>query len=165
MKTRRALPSDADAMSAVLTALCEAGLRDNHSDVNFVISRYIENEDLIQTTVALGVLENQPAQEQVIGFQSLLKVGEGNFYQVTPGWGVIGTHVHPQAIRQGAGRALFEATRSAARQAGLAHIDATIGANNPLGLGYYSAMGFIDYRTLNNGAAISKRYDVETHRD
>lgn len=59
----------------------------------------------------------------------------------------MGTHVNPDAARRGVGKALFPVTLLAAKAYGLAKIDATIGANNPEGLGYYEAMGFRTYRT------------------
>lgn len=68
----------------------------------------------------------------------------------------------------GIGSALFEATKSAARNMGYTWINATIRADNAGGLAYYQSRGFEDYRKLHdirlpNGLVvdkISKRYDL-----
>lgn len=65
-----------------------------------------------------------------------------------PGWSIIGTYVKPDAARCGGGKALFRATRQAAKQAGLKKIDAPIAAHNSAGLSYYGAIGFRTYKTL-----------------
>ena len=69
---------------------------------------------------------------------------------------------------RGAGRALFAATCAAARATGLARINATIRADNLPGLGYYTAMGFLDHSVtpavpLRDGRPVdrvSKRFDL-----
>jgi GNAT superfamily N-acetyltransferase len=71
---------------------------------------------------------------------------EGNPYGAPAGWGVIGTHLYPEASGQGIGRTLFAVTRAAAEAARLPAIEALISADNVQGLGYDSAMGFVDYR-------------------
>ena len=63
----------------------------------------------------------------VLGFQSLKLAQAKNIYDVTPGWGVIGTYVALDTGRKGIGRRLFDATLVIAQQVGLADIDATIG--------------------------------------
>lgn len=75
------------------------------------------------------------------------RAAAGNPWGVRPGWGIVGTHIRPDAARRGVGRALFGQTLDAARAAGLRHIDATIAADNAEGLAYYEAMGFRTYRT------------------
>lgn len=98
-----------------------------------------------------------------LGFQSLdLYPGLG------AGWADIGTFVRPAARGTGAGPALFAATCAAARARGIATLNATIRADNALGLAYYSRMGFQDYGRdpdyrLKDGrrvGRISKRYDL-----
>ena len=76
----------------------------------------------------------------VIGFQSL-----GLWPALPVGWADIGTYVSPHRQRRGAGAALFQATCSAARAAGISTINAAIRADNVSGLGYYSKCGFTDY--------------------
>ncbi|OAN71456.1 acetyltransferase [Sulfitobacter sp. EhC04] len=152
MKIRQADISDVGQMSDFLTRLREMGKRRNPSDPPFVRRNYIEDPDSIRCSVA------EDADGTVLGFQSLKRAVEGNIYDVTPGWGIIGTHIRPEAARRGVGRALFNATLEAARAAGLQHIDASIAADNPEGLAYYQAMGFETYRTPDG--LICKRYSL-----
>jgi ribosomal protein S18 acetylase RimI-like enzyme len=141
MKTRKAVLEDAVPMSEMLMALTQVGKRSLPSDPDFVRNSYIAHPDAIQCTLAVDDVG------QILGLQILKRAAEGNPYGVTPGWGIIGTHVHPDAARRGVGKALIAATREAAQAAGLQNIDATIGKTNDEGLGYYTAMGFEDYKT------------------
>ena len=77
---------------------------------------------------------------------------------VPEGWGIIGTHVHPEAARSGLGRRLLVESLAAAKAAGIRHVDARIGAGNAPALAYYSAMGFQPYRRI--GDTIAHRLDV-----
>ncbi|GLT09728.1 GNAT family N-acetyltransferase [Sulfitobacter sp. PR48] len=152
MKIRQAEIRDVRQMSDFLTRLRELGKRRNPSDADFVRRHYLEDPDGIRCSVA------EDADETVLGFQSLKLARKGNIYDVTPGWGIIGTHIRPEAARRGVGRALFSATLEAAKAAGLQHIDASIAADNPEGLAYYQAMGFETYRTPDG--LICKRYSL-----
>jgi ribosomal protein S18 acetylase RimI-like enzyme len=137
---RDAPPADADEMSRVLNEIFQAKGREQPSEPSFVLERYIGHPNRIKCSVALD------EQVRISGFQSLQKVGAGNPYGVLEGWGIIGTHISPNAARRGVGAALFEISRQAAETAGLPMIDATIGDNNEAALAYYSAMGFRTYR-------------------
>ncbi|MGC5627789.1 N-acetyltransferase family protein [Georgenia sp. Z1344] len=148
---RPARPSDAEDMTEVQNAIHRAGLRESPVDVASVRERYLELEHVVACTVA-------ERDGLVVGFQSLTRAWPGNPYDVTVGWGIIGTHIHPDAARSGLGRRLFVTTLAAARATGLRHIDATIGADNPPALSYYAAMGFTPYRPA--GDAIPHRLDV-----
>ncbi|WP_420360839.1 GNAT family N-acetyltransferase [Agrobacterium rubi] len=141
MKIRAATLEDAAAMTAVQNEIFAAGLRKTPRDIETILKVYLQREDSIECTVA----EN--AEGRILGFQSLTFARPGNPYGVAEGWGIIGTHVSPAAARQGVGSALFRATLVAAKAAGLENIDASIGADNPLGQAYYEAMGFRTYRT------------------
>lgn len=152
MHIRPATPQDAQGMSAILTALTAANLRAAPDDETFALENYIIHADGIQCSLAVD------DEGTILGLQSLRHATADNIYGVTPGWGIIGTHIRPTAARQGVGKALFAATQEAARDAGLAKIDATIGENNAGGLAYYSAMGFETYRTKDG--AICKCYEV-----
>lgn len=147
---RPARESDAPAMSAVLMALIAAGKRQSAGDVDFVRARYLISATKLLTTVALD------ADDTVLGFQALSRAGEGNIYGVEPGWGVIGTHIHPDAARRGIGKSLFAQSLAKAKETGLPAIDATIGAENAEGLAYYGAMGFVEYRR--DQETISKQF-------
>jgi GNAT superfamily N-acetyltransferase len=140
MEVREALTSDAQAMSDVLEELLAAGKRQNRSDPAHALSHYIAHPDRLHCFVAIG------EEAQILGFQSLKMAREGNAYGTAPGWGIIGTHVRPSAVRSGIGRALFAATETGARQARLPAIEAYIGDQNSAALDYYEAMGFTTYR-------------------
>ena len=153
MRARPSTAEDATGISSVLTALATAGLRSKPADEAFVRDYYITHPSQIECSIAVDDAGT------VLGFQSLKRAIPGNKYGVTPGWGVIGTHIHPNAHRLGAGRSLFAATRLAAMKAGLARIDATIGDTNSSGLAYYEAMGFRTYQIIEG--AIRKVYDLK----
>ncbi len=140
MKIREVDLCDASQMSVLLQELVELGIRRSPSDREFVREHYIEHPDNIKCSVAEG------ADGSVLGFQILKIASPGNIYGVEVGWGIVGTHVRANAARRGVGKALFESTRSAAAEAGIQKIDATIGATNNEGLAYYDAMGFKTYR-------------------
>ncbi len=138
-------------MVDVQNAIFRAGLRSSPVDLALVRERYLDMEYRVACTVA-------EQEGRVVGFQSLKRAWPGNPYDVPEGWGIIGTHIHPDAGRSGLGRRLFDTSLAAARGAGLRHIDASIGADNAPALAYYSAMGFTPYRE--NGDTIQHRLDV-----
>ena len=132
-------------------AIYRAGLRAAPVDVALVRERYLDLHHHVACTVA-------EQEGRVVGFQSLKHAWPGNPYGVAEGWGIIGTHIHPDAGRSGLGRRLFASSLAAAKAAGLRHIDASIGVDNAPGLAYYSAMGFTPYRE--GTATIAYRFDV-----
>jgi L-amino acid N-acyltransferase YncA len=77
---------------------------------------------------------------RVIGFQTVGRYGE-----LPDSWGDMATFAAADAMRKGIGSALFQATLAKARKLGLSHLNATIRADNTVGLAYYSRMGFVDY--------------------
>lgn len=148
---RPAAPTDAGDMAEVQNAIYRAGLRSTPVDVEQIRKRYLDQTYGIACTVA-------EQDGRVIGFQSLKRAWPDNPYDVAEGWGIIGTHIHPDAGRGGLGRKLFAESLAAAKAAGLQHIDATIGADNEAGLAYYAAMGFVPYR--DGDGAIPHRFDL-----
>lgn len=157
IQLRPATLADADGMAAVQNAIFWARFPEPPYPRARAISpgemrrNYLEHPHRLATTLALR-------NGEVLGFQWLGRAWPDNEYGVTPGWGVIGTHIDPGAGRSGIGRQLFAATLTAARQAGLAHIDASIGADNAPALAYYAAMGFRPYRR--SEGRIPHRYDL-----
>lgn len=135
---RPARPDDVAEMAEVQNAIYRAGLRASPVDEAHIRERYLDTAHEVACTVA-------EQDGRVVGFQSLKRAWPGNPYEVTEGWGVIGTHIHPDVGRSGLGRRLFAVSLAAARAAGLQHIDASIGADNAPALAYYAAMGFIPY--------------------
>ncbi len=152
MHIRPATADDAIGMSVVLRSLTAAGLRTRPDSPEFALQNYIAPADGILCSVA------ESEAGAILGLQSLKRASPGNPYRVTSGWGIIGTHISPDAARQGIGKALFVATLDAARDAGLTDIDATIGADNVQGLAYYEAMGFRNYRRMEG--AVCKRFTL-----
>ena len=141
MRIREAELNDAAQMSALLQEIKAAGKRRSPHDEEFVRTHYFGDPERIRCSVAERACV-------ILGFQSLKRAEAGNAYGVTPGWGIIGTHISPAAARQGVGRALFEVSQRAATDAGIEKIDASIAADNPEALAYYAAMGFVAYRRL-----------------
>ena len=141
MRIRLAVMSDASEISVFLGQLTSLGKRNSPSDPDFVRTHYIAHSDNIQCAVAEDV------DGTILGLQILKIATKGNIYGVAVGWGIIGTHVKPDAARRGVGKTLFVATHKAAIHAGLKKIDATIAATNSDALSYYSAIGFHTYRT------------------
>lgn len=150
-EVRPARPTDAEDMTEVQNAIYRAGLRASPVDVALVRERYLDMEYGVACTVA-------EQDGRVVGFQSLKRAWPGNPYDAAEGWGIIGTHIHPDAGRSGLGRRLFAMSLAAAKAAGLRHIDASIGADNSPALAYYSAMGFTPYREGSD--TIPHRFDV-----
>lgn len=148
---RPAMPDDADALAAVQNAIFAAGLRKTPVDADRMRAIYLD----LPQTLALTVAERQG---QILGFQWLGRAWSGNEYGVAPGWGMIGTHIRPDAGRSGIGRRLFVQTLAAAGRAGLAHIDASIGEDNAPAFAYYQAMGFTPYRK--SDGRIPHRFDL-----
>lgn len=151
IELRDARDADAGQMAEVQNAIYRAGLRTAPVTEALIFERYLAPEH----TVACTVVEQHG---RVVGFQSLKRAWPGNPYEVAEGWGIIGTHISPDAGRSGLGRRLFAVSLSAAREAGLTAIDASIGASNAAGLAYYRALGFVPYRE--RGDTLPHRFDV-----
>lgn len=143
-------------MSAVLSEISALWKSGRPTSPDHVRAFYVEHPERIECSVAVD------ASKTIVGFQSLRLATEGNDYDVTAGWGIIGTYVRLDTGRRGIGTALFAASRAAAQKAGIPAIDATIGADNDKGLAYYEAMGFRTYRET--PSAVSKRYDFTQDR-
>ena len=151
ISVRDAVASDAAEISAFLQELTALGKRVRPDSEDFVREYYIGDPLKVSCSVAVD-------ETGVLGFQTIKLAEAGNPWDVTPGWGIIGTHIRPSAARRGVGRALFAVSLAKAREAGLEHLDASIGSANAEGLGYYDAMGFRTYRTP--GDLICKRFDL-----
>lgn len=136
---RLARSTDAEDMADVQNAIYRAGLRSSPVDAALIRERYLDTEYGLACTVA-------EQEGRVVGFQSLMRAWPGNPYNVAEGWGIIGTHIHPDAGRSGLGRCLFVKSLETAKAAGLRHIDASIGVGNLPALAYYATLGFVPYR-------------------
>ncbi|WP_353472274.1 GNAT family N-acetyltransferase [Salipiger sp. H15] len=149
---RAATRADVPGLSVMLQELVAAGKRTRPADEDFVLATYVAHPDGISCFVA------EAGDGQLLGLQALSLAGAVNPYGTPEGWGIIGTHVSPDAARRGVGKGLFAATRAAAQAAGLPAIEAYIGAANAEGLGYYDAMGFRTWRTPEG--VVCKRHDL-----
>lgn len=156
---RPATWSDAPALTTILNTIIEKGGTTAHqhrfSETRFTHD-YLTGPDAIACHVAVR-------DAQVIGFQAL-----GHWPGLPQGWTDIGTFISEDARGSGAGNALFQATAALARDRGHAVINATIRADNHLGLGYYRRLGFVDHAqdpdwALDAGrrvGRVSMRYDL-----
>mmetsp|Transcript_28333 Transcript_28333/g.52872 ORF Transcript_28333/g.52872 Transcript_28333/m.52872 type:complete len:140 (-) Transcript_28333:381-800(-) len=139
-------------MSAVLAPILKGWGSPRRSDPDHVAAHYIGHPDRVSCAVAAD------SAGVVLGFQSLKVAQADNDYDLPEGWGIIGTYVAARAAGRGVGRLLFSETLSRADAYGIRDIDATIGADNAVGQAYYSALGFVPYRTL--PGAIGARYTL-----
>ncbi|MCZ4262631.1 GNAT family N-acetyltransferase [Limimaricola sp. G21655-S1] len=160
---RPARRDDADAMCAILNPLIAAGGSTAHRrpfDAARMRQHYLAPDELVSCVVA-------ERDGDVVGFQSLIWAGDPED-PLPEGWTVIASFVQRGLTGRGIGRAMFERTRAAAKAAGVVAMDATIRADNPAGLRYYSAMGFDDWDLLravplSDGTPVDrirKRYDL-----
>ena len=153
MRIRPAASADVSAMSSMLLELVAARRRTRPSDPEFVRDHYVDGAGIVRCVIA------EDEAGAVLGFQCLKIADEGNAYGTPAGWGFIGTHVGPRALRRGVGRRLFAVIRNVARDARLPAIEAFIGADNAEGQAYYEAMGFRPYRAP--PGAVCMRFDVD----
>ncbi|MBY3469243.1 GNAT family N-acetyltransferase [Rhizobium laguerreae] len=133
MNIRTAIWDDAAAMSVMLQRLVALGKRSAKADVEYVQHNYVANPVGIRCSLA------EDEGGRLLGFQSLIRATEGNRYGTPIGWGIIGTHVSPDAARLGVGRRLFNVTRQAAIDAGVTKIEALIGLDNAAAQAFYES--------------------------
>lgn len=157
---RPATLADVPAMVALLNHIIAKGGTTAHevpySEAKFA-GTYLTDEGAIACLVA------EAPDGGLLGFQVL-----GYWPGLPDGWVDIGTFVAEAARGTGTGAGLFTATRELARARGDVAINATIRADNALGLAYYDRCGFQDYATdpdyrLSDGTVvrrISKRFDL-----
>ena len=142
---------------ALLARIVEAGgttAIETAPDVAEFARWYFTGDDLICCHVALD--GPMGGAGQVAGFQWL-----GRHPGLPPDCADIATFTRRDAPLRGAGRALFAVSCTFARDAGWRQINATIRADNVPGLGYYSAMGFVDHavmpaRPLRDGTPVDR---------
>jgi GNAT superfamily N-acetyltransferase len=155
---RPAWPTDVPAMTALLNEIIAAGGTTAHqepfSEDDFR-DEYFDGPNAVCCHLA-------EVEGRVLGFQAL-----GAYPLLPEGWLDIGTFVSASARGVGVGAALFSATKGAA-QGKCKVINATIRADNGLGLAFYSRIGFEDYANdldfaLKDGrkvGRVSKRYTL-----
>jgi L-amino acid N-acyltransferase YncA len=162
MIIRPALLSDAAEMAVLINEIIAAGGTTAYEDPftpNTMAGNYITAPLLISCHVA-------EVEGAVQGFQALWHPLSED--RAPNGWAVIATFAKLGGTQRGVGSALFEATKQAARAAGIRTIDATIRADNTGGLAFYASRGFVDYDrligvALKDGTRVDrvrKRYDL-----
>lgn len=135
MKIRPALPDDAAPLTALLNVIIAKGGTTAH-ETPFTPDRFLPHYIAGPEVICCHLAET----ERPLGFQGL-----SLWDALPPGWGDIGTFVAEEARGSGAAAGLFAATCAAARAKGLKTLNATIRADNVLGLAFYSRMGFREY--------------------
>ena len=161
---RPMMPEDVAEACRILNDIIAAGgttaFEIPFSDALFAQS-YLNGADKVCCHVALD------HQGEVAGFQWL-----GTHQALPENCADVATFTRRNPVLRGAGRALFAETVKTAGTLGFAAINATIRADNLLGLSYYEKMGFRDYSVaygvpLRDGTPvnrISKRYDLKEDR-
>ena len=98
VQIRRATLEDAEGIAVVINALFAAGLRGLDGDADWVRQRYLADPNSLLAQVA------EAEDGRILGLQSLKLATAGNPYDTPIGWGIIGTHISPDAHRLGLGR-------------------------------------------------------------
>lgn len=164
--TREARPEDASAMCALLNPIIAEGNTTAHRnlfDDDQMRATHITAPRLIRTTLAFE-------GDMLMGFQ-LLEWADPDYTgpeALPEGWAVIASFVQQAAQGTGIGQTLWNVTRTAAENARVIAIDASIRKDNAAGLAYYSGLGFRDYSTIDNiilsdGTRVDKvrkRFDI-----
>ncbi|MEO5613826.1 MAG: GNAT family N-acetyltransferase [Cypionkella sp.] len=159
MIIRSAAPQDATAMTALQNEIIQIGGTTAYQQprsTDAVLGSYISGPEVIACHLA-------EEQGQVLGFQVV-----GRWPGLPEGWADIGTFVQPRLQARGIGVALFAASLTAARAAGVKVLNASIRADNVPGLAYYARRGFVDYASNPDWAMadgrkvgrISRRFDL-----
>ncbi|MES2432413.1 MAG: GNAT family N-acetyltransferase [Pseudomonadota bacterium] len=159
MIVRSATPQDAAAMTALQNEIIQIGgttAYERPRTTDAVLDSYV---------TGLQVIACQLAEDdgQVLGFQVV-----GRSPGLPEGWADIGTFVQPGLQARGIGAALFAASLTAARAAGVQVLNASIRADNVPGLAYYARRGFLDYASNPDWALadgrkvgrVSRRFDL-----
>lgn len=155
---RPARPDDVPELTALLNQIIERGgttaYQQVRSEDDFA-TKFFDDNSMLSFHVAC--LEDG----RRLGFQHLQKLE-----RLPASWGDIATFALIDSPVRGVGTALFDATKTVAKDLSLTAMNATIRADNVPGLAYYSKMGFVDYSVaeavpLSDGTPvdrISKKY-------
>ncbi|MBI1171041.1 GNAT family N-acetyltransferase [bacterium] len=160
MIIRPAQDFDAPALAELLNEIIHLGGTTAHEtpfSTEAFLTHYVDGPEAFCCHLAEA--------DRPLGFQVL-----GLHPDLPEGWLEIGTFVRPAARGKGAAKSLFRASKTLARSQGRQVINATIRADNAVGLGYYTSLGFTDYASepgyrLKDGrqvGRISKRFDLRS---
>ena len=160
LTVREARPEDVPELAALLNEIVAIGgttAREDPITGAEFLAQYLHGSGFVSCVVAEG------ADGVLYGFQALERMDA-----LPSDWGDIGSFARAKPKVPGVGRAMFTETCRHARDAGIKTINACIRADNVPGLGYYTAMGFVDYdvikgRPLKDGTPVDrllKRFDL-----
>ena len=163
---RPAIEDDAEELAELLNEIIRIGGTTAYQSVmdkGDIIRDFVRSKWLLSCFVA-------EMEGKVVGFQHL-DAADPEYsgpFKLGAGWSVIASFVRVDHHGQGIGRRLFQKTKTAAKQAGSFAIDATIRADNTLGLAFYQNLGFRTYVTiedvpLSDGTRVDrarKKYDL-----
>ncbi len=157
---RPAALTDVPAMVILLNRIIAKGGTTAH-EVPYTEDKFAQTYLTDDSAIACFLAEADDTR--LLGFQVL-----GYWPGLPQGWVDIGTFVAEHARGTGTGAALFAATKALTTVRGDVAINATIRADNALGLAYYDKCGFRDYAAdpdyrLSDGrqvGRISKRFDL-----
>lgn len=162
LNIRASVSEDAKALTDILNEIIKVGgttaMEDQLNQSEFA-DRFLLGPDHIICSVAENIITRQ-----LLGFQALLQHPD-----LPDGWADIATFARMSPKVAGVGSALFVVTRTKALELGFQNINATIRADNHIGLSYYAKMGFETYKTvravpLKNGTPVDrvlKSYHLE----
>lgn len=163
LTVRHAAGADAGSMAQLINAIIAIGGTTAYEapfDAASMDAAYIPLPQLVSCFVAED-------DGELVGFQGLMWSFDPDD-PLPDGWATIGTFARVGLTQRGVGGALFAETVKAAREAGVAVIDATIRADNTGGLAFYMRQGFVDYDRLvalplKDGTPVDrirKRFDI-----
>ncbi len=160
LTVRQAEPRDVPALCDILNTIIEIGGTTAYevplTEKEFELG-YLSDEH------SLSCLLASDEAGRILGFQALLRNSK-----LAESWADIATFAAISPKVKGTGTALFDSTVAFAKSNNIVCINARIRADNILGLGYYSKMGFVDYAVkkaepLRDGTPvdrISKKYPI-----
>ena len=137
LRIRPATADDAGALRQILNRIIEIG---GTTAFETPLSAAEFDAYFLRGAACLSCLMAETAQGEALGFQALARKAG-----LAEGWADIATFARHQPRTPGVGAALFEATKRAARDLGLAAINATIRADNYAGIPFYEKLGFTTY--------------------
>ena len=169
IEIRTAVADDGTALAELLNEIIDIGGTTaflTPFDAEAIRSKFIELELGISCVVA-------ERRGEILGFQTL-EWCDPSYTGPEPlplDWALISSFVRNGHGRKGIAHRLFDTTFTHARTAGVSVIDATIRADNASGLGYYDAIGFVDFQRLKDvpladGSKVDrvrKRLDLGNH--
>ena len=134
LRIRPAGPDDAGPLRQILNEIIAIG---GTTAFETPLSPGEFDDYFLRGADCLSCLMAETRAREALGFQSLARKAG-----LPDGWADIATFTRREPRTPGVGAALFEATKTTARELGLLAINATIRADNYAGIPFYEKMGF-----------------------